>query len=414
MKSINMTFEDLDKALLTSLALQYDAVKKKKFVSIPYVQGSPGIGKSEYMKSFIREYLPKQKINGKDLKFLNLENANSFGSKEWSLVVQYLATFPLEKLTGLPKKTEGEKLFAEWTAPDIFDFTSANDFLGKNANDALIVLFLDDVHLVKSNMSPYLFQLFSYRSIHGYNLPDNVLILCAGNGPEDNSGYQKQLAAIINRHIFYKIEPNVEQWTNCYAIKNNVRSEIITFLNHAPNFLYTIPVNEECFCSPRSWVGLSDHMNGHYDLYPDDEGDYGFIYKYARGLLSPDAVSKYSEYVELILKWEAEKLLNSNKTIDVTLLSKIEAYSLLSSVTGYIMKLVRTKKTTVECKDIVERAKKIFLDMSLKHRVIVPMSLRLLVQYEMQNQDPKVKVKENFSKKIIYETNLASLLYNIT
>jgi hypothetical protein len=407
-KQFEVTFKELDKLLFTSLTLQYNSIKNKQFTAIPYIQGSPGIGKSEYMKEAIKTIFPSFKIQGKELKFLSLENVTKMGASEWGSVIQYLATFPLEKMTGLPCKTNDDTIFAKWTCPDLFDFTSAQ-IKPINLDNSIIVLFLDDCHLVKSNMSPYLFQLFSYRSIHGYTLPDNVLIICAGNGPDDNAGYNKIPTPIINRHLFFYVYPEIDVWIERYAIKKNIRPEIISFLKHDESFFFTKPINEEPFCTPRSWVSLSNHMSSYYDLFPQEK-DTDFIYQFATGLLSTEAVGRFSEYIELIYKWDAKSLLDGSKKLDSSQLDKINAYALLSGCSGVMIDIIKNMKN-MKKNDIefyVRNFKSILGVITKSYRTVVPIAIALVVRYEFKETG-----KMDFTKSLISD-EVSNFVYELT
>ena len=257
-------------------------------------------------------------------------------------------------------------------------------------------------------MSPYLFQLFSYRSIHGYNLPDNVLLICAGNGPDDNAGYNKVPTPIINRHLFFYVHADVDTWVERYAIRHNIRPEIISFLKHDESFFFTKPVNEEPFCTPRSWVALSNHMGSYYDIFPT-ERETDFIYQFATGLVSSEAVGKFSEYVELIYKWDAKALLDGSKKIDVSQLDKINAYALLSGCSGVMIDIIKNIKNMKkdEIERYVKNFKTILEAVAKQYRTVVPISIALVVKYEFKETG-----KFEFTKSLI-SNEVSNLVYEL-
>ena len=151
----------------------------------------------------------------------------------------------LELLKVTPKYIPDEEpLYTVWSLPDIMAFRNMRHIPSDNINGGkfdldkdIIVLFLDDVHLVNKTMQSYMFQLLTYRSINGHKLPDNVVLVMAGNRSNDKAGFQQMLAPITNRIYFLDVHANIDKWIKNFAAMYGVRTDIMMFLQH----------NDSCF-----------------------------------------------------------------------------------------------------------------------------------------------------------------------
>ena len=71
-------FAKLKIILKNLIKLQYMNIKNNRFTPIPFIQGSPGIGKSEWMKNFITN--------------LKYENDEELKDYNFAIEVKYLST----------------------------------------------------------------------------------------------------------------------------------------------------------------------------------------------------------------------------------------------------------------------------------------------------------------------------------
>ena len=122
------------------------------------------------------------------------------------------------------------KLFA--TKPAILD-TANLDYRPDNYEEGktpTIILF-DDFHLCDRVMQRYMFQLLTYKGLNDYQLDNNVAIILAGNRISDKAGAMPIPAPVANRMMFIEVTVDVKDWMLNFAFKNNVRGDIISFLN---------------------------------------------------------------------------------------------------------------------------------------------------------------------------------------
>ena len=330
-----------------------------KATSKMWISGGPGIGKSEIIKEICQKH--------------------GFG-----FVVKYLGTMALEQITGMPskKKDDDPSPYTKWDTPEIFNFEEM-DYTPDNMVDGEtpIVLLLDDAHLCNKMVQNYMFQLLTYRGIHGHKLPRNVAILLAGNRSDDRAGFCQILAPVSNRIDFLDVKGDVEDWVTNYAIKNDVRYDIISYLRNNDTSFYTTPMESCAWASPRSWVYLSQSLTTFEETH-GRVSDLDLI-RLAAGHVGQEVAGGYVEFVKLVMKYDGEKILNGEEEFNVPE-EKIEAYALLSAVSGVYMRYM--KKDNYDIARVnqqhMKSMVKVLKNIGNKHSQIVPITLIHIINHE--------------------------------
>ncbi len=341
--------------VIRSVRLQLDAGRNGHLTSIPWLSGSPGIGKSEVIRQICHD-------------------------RGWGLRVVYMATLMLEQITGLPGIGKNEDINSEyirWSRPEIFNFDKLN--IAPKNNNSPVVMFLDDAHLCSRQIQAYMFQLLTYRSVHDHKLPDNVALILAGNRGNDKAGFQEILAPVANRLFFINIHADFDQWMEDFAVKNRIRSDIITFLRHYPECLVGTPLESDAWASPRSWTYASISFDSFGDSLTDET-----MFTILSGHVGTEATTRFIEYHELYAKWNAKKILNKHETVEIESLSKIESYALLSSCVACLLKYFRENRFRLNgfMERLINNFESILIDMIRWHKEIVPLGLKLILVEE--------------------------------
>ena len=363
------------------VSLQISSNRNGNLTSIPWLSGQPGIGKSEVVRQICRD-------------------------KGWGLRVVYLATIMLEQITGLPavgkdkdKNQDKKSEFIRWSRPEIFNFEKLQ--VAPKNSESPIVMLLDDAHLCNRQVQAYLFQLLTYRSIHDHRLPGNVALILAGNRGKDKAGFQEILAPVANRIFFINLHADLAQWMECFAIKNNIRSEIISFLQHYPEYLVGKPMESAAWASPRSWTYASINIDSFGETLADNT-----LFTILSGHVGTEATTKYIEYHELYAKWNAAAILNENKPVEIETLSKIESYALLSSCAAFLLKSFRENgfKLNELMEHLITNFESILAEMIRVSKEIVPLGLKLILLGERSETGKNVIIERLVAdKKVVRE-----------
>jgi hypothetical protein len=98
-------------------------------------------------------------------------------------------------------------------------------------------------------------------------LPDNVLIVAAGNREADKGVTYRMPAPLANRFIHLEMKVDFDDWFD-WATTNRIHKDVAGFLQFSKKDLYDFDPksNSRSFATPRSWTFVSD-------LLADDDGD---------------------------------------------------------------------------------------------------------------------------------------------
>lgn len=282
------------------LKIQISKTNSDNRDSILWISGQPGIGKTHTLEAICKK-------NG------------------WGLSAKYMGTMPLEMITGLPlifNDDSDKEKSVQWTQPELVNMS----FDVKPKDDkSPIILFLDDAHLCDKGIQKYMFQLLTYKSIHGHHLPDNVIIVMAGNRASDHAMYNQIAAPIANRIFFIDVQANSEDWINNFAIDYGIDDSIIAFIKRSPENLVKTPLESQAWTSPRSWTYLSNSLIQKTDWTIDE------LIIVANGHLGKETAGKFIEFRELLAKWNGRKILNGTDKVKWKSISKLEGYAILIS-----------------------------------------------------------------------------------
>jgi len=193
-----------------------------------FIWGGPGIGKSSIVKQVVDEL-------GMDL--------------ERCFKDQRLQQIDPVDLRGLPFPGDDGRL--EFHPPS---------FLPEEGRG---VLFFDELNLAPQQVQAAAYELVLDRKLgDDYQLPDDWVVVAAGNRAGDRAFVNPMAAPLANRFIHWEVVPELEDWKK-WAYEVGVRSEVIGFLNFKSEMLYKFDLerNEEAFPTPRTWEKVSKLMD---------------------------------------------------------------------------------------------------------------------------------------------------------
>ena len=201
-----------------------------------FLWGPPGIGKSEVVAG-IAEELGGTMI---DLRLAQMEPTD---------------------LRGIPyyNKDLGKM---DWAAPvDLPD----EDFA---KSQKIVVLFLDEMNSAAPSIQAAAYQLILNRRIGKYKLPDNVVVIAAGNRESDKGVTYRMPAPLANRFVHLEMRVDHEAWQN-WAVLNNIHKDVVGFIGFSKQDLYDFDPRSasRSFATPRSWTFVSE-------LLEDDISDH--------------------------------------------------------------------------------------------------------------------------------------------
>ena len=134
-------------------------------------------------------------------------------------------------------------------------------FLAPRTDGKAVVLFFDEISLAPDDTRSAVLGILEERRQGGLEIPDNWIIVAAGNRPEDLANARGLGAAANRRLLHIVIEPQLEA-TLEYFIKIRVAPEVLAFLKVFPQHLSgeesARTQKHELYPRPASWKKVSN------------------------------------------------------------------------------------------------------------------------------------------------------------
>lgn len=134
-------------------------------------------------------------------------------------------------------------------------------FLAPSANNKSVVLFFDEISLAPDDTKGAVLGILEERRQGNVEIPDDWIIVAAGNRPEDLANARSLGAAANRRLLHIVIEPQLEA-TLQHFIKIKVAPEVLAFLKVFPHHLSgeesARQQKHELYPRPASWKKVSD------------------------------------------------------------------------------------------------------------------------------------------------------------
>ena len=205
--------------------------------SLPSIMlwGPPGVGKSQAVRQIAN------RISAKTGKLSKVTD------------VRLLLFNPID-LRGIPTADE-KKTEAIWLRPQIFRMNSSPNFVN--------ILFLDEISAAPPSVQAAAYQIALDHTVGEHRLPDNCIVIAAGNRVTDKSVAYKMPKALANRLCHIEMESNFDSWRK-WAVQGGINAKIIGFLSARNDLLMGFDPSRDdlAFTTPRSWEMVSKFMNG--------------------------------------------------------------------------------------------------------------------------------------------------------
>lgn len=207
--------------------------------------GPPGVGKSQAVRQIAAQ------IKSNTGKTVNVTD------------VRLLLFNPID-LRGIPT-ANADKTLAVWLRPQIFQMDSSDDVVN--------ILFLDEISAAPQSVQAAAYQITLDRVVGEHKLPENCIVIAAGNRTTDKSVAFKMPKALANRLMHIEVEGSFESWKQ-WAIRLGVNEKVLGFLSFRQSYLMCFDSSSDdlAFATPRSWEMVSNILNGISndieDMYP--------------------------------------------------------------------------------------------------------------------------------------------------
>ena len=194
-----------------------------------FLWGPPGIGKSELIANLTEE-LGGHMI---DLRLGQMEPTD---------------------IRGIPFFNKNKEVM-DWAPPvDLPDAEMA-------AKYPIITLFLDEMNSAAPAVQAAGYQLILNRRIGKYVLPDNVVIVAAGNRESDKGVTYRMPSPLANRFVHLEVRSDHSSWEQ-WAVNHKIHKDVVGYIGFAKQDLMEFDPKSasRAFATPRSWTFVSQFL----------------------------------------------------------------------------------------------------------------------------------------------------------
>jgi hypothetical protein len=187
------------------------------------LHGRPGVGKTQIVTDLARE----------------------IGARLFDL---RLTTIEPQDLRGLPYYDHETRQTVWYRPEDLPDRGPA-------------VLFLDELTAAAPQLQPVVYGLLQERRVGGHRLPDDVLVVAAGNTVEDGAIAYEMGTALSDRLIHLVVTAEATDWLRGFALPRGIHTAVAAFIRTRPDLLETtedaLRRGDTVASTPRSWERAS-------------------------------------------------------------------------------------------------------------------------------------------------------------
>ncbi len=318
-----LTVDKMVRQLSTAyVSLIKSHISFKEFPSV-MLWGPPGVGKSQGIRQVAKVISEKtdKKVEITDVRLL---------------------LFNPVDLRGIPTANE-DKTLAVWLKPKIFQMDESPDVVN--------ILFLDEISAAPQSVQAAAYQITLDRTVGEHKLPENCIVVAAGNRVTDRSVAYTMPKALANRLCHIEIVGNHQSWHQ-WAIGKGINSIVLGFLSYNPSMLMNFDSSSGnlAFPTPRSWEMVSNILNNVSDNLKD-------VLPLVAGCIGDDTAYELLSWCEIYSEIpDVEDVFNGSAT------SVPKRPETLFALSSEIITYAKNKATEAEVHNAVNYAEKLPLE----------------------------------------------------
>lgn len=203
-----------------------------------FIWGAPGIGKSQ----IVQQVADAMGYGMRDIRLALFDPTDVKGIPYMDIEVHKMKIAPPSEL---PSKEE------------------AKDHKG-------IIVFFDELNSAPPTVQAAAYQLILDRRCGEYELPDNCVIIAAGNRESDRAIVNRLPTPLMNRFIHTELKIDFDHWKEWAQKDENIHPLVIDYLSQNRKQLFDFdPKNKDtkAFPTPRSWEFVSRIVKSFTDKF---------------------------------------------------------------------------------------------------------------------------------------------------
>ena len=274
----------------------------------------------------------------------------------------------------------------DWAPPvDLPDAETAAQY-------PIVVLFLDEMNSAPASVQAAAYQLILNRRIGKYVLPDNVVMVAAGNRESDKGVTFRMPTPLANRFIHQEMRVDFNSWQE-WAVQNNIHKDVVGYISFAKQDLYDFDAksSSRAFATPRSWTFVSE-------LLKDEGVDEDTAMNLIAGTVGEGLAVKFMAHRKVAGRMPDPVDILKGKVKDLNVKEVSAMYSLVISMCYELKGAVEAK---MDSKEFHEMADNFFAYMMKNFETeLVVMGARIaLTTYDLPFQPTKLKNFDEFHQR---------------
>ena len=325
-----------------------------------FLWGPPGIGKSEVVESITKE------LGG-------------------YMIDLRLGQMDPSDIRGIPFYNKDNGLM-DWAPPiDLPDAEFASQY-------PVVVLFLDEMNSAAPAVQASAYQLILNRRIGKYVLPDNVVLIAAGNRESDKGVTYRMPTPLANRFVHLEMRVDFASW-NEWAVGNKIHKDVVGYLNFAKQDLYDFDAKSasRSFATPRSWSFVSE-------LLEDDDCDDTTLTDLVAGAVGEGLAVKFMAHRKVASRMPKPEDVLSGKVKELEIKEVSAMYSLVTSMCYELKDAVEKKVDQKEFHEMADNFFRFMMD-NFETELVVMGARVALTTYNLPFQPTKLKNFDEFHKR---------------
>jgi hypothetical protein len=252
-----------------------------------------------------------------------------------------------------------------------------------------IILFMDEMNSAAPSVQAAAYQLVLNRRVGTYRLPDNVVMVAAGNRETDKGVTYRMPAPLANRFLHLEMKVDFEDWFT-WATENRVHKDVVGFISFSKKDLYDFDPKSasRSFATPRSWSFVSELL--------DDDLDQNTLTDLVSGAVGEGLAVKFMAHRKVASKLPKPEDILSGKVKKLEVKEISAMYSLTVSLC-YELKEA-SDKNAKNWNDQVNNFFQFMMDNFETELVIMGTKLAL-TQYNLPLDPDEIKCFDDFHEK---------------
>ena len=273
------------------------------------------------------------------------------------------------------------------------------------------ILFLDEINCVSETLYPSMLQFLQFKTFGRHRVPDNWIVVCAGNPPEYNKSAREFDIVTLDRVRKIDVEPDFESW-KAYAIGAGVHPSILSFLEIEQECFYSVestPTGKR-FVSARGWTDLSRTITTLEEMHKTVDIDLigQFVQESA-------IAERFAVYYELFSKYRSDyqigAILEGSWASDVVERAQRAAFDERLAVLNLILNAVETQTSralereavVVETRDALRQAKPLIVGGEPAGAVVDELASERLGELDARMSSGTTSAEEVRLRKLVIE-----------